>query len=34
MHDIALTFFVSVITIGLVVGIYVAVLSAMQGPLE
>jgi flagellar biosynthesis protein FliQ len=34
MHDLAMTFFVSVITIGLVVGIYVAVLSAMQGPLK
>ena len=34
MHDLALTFFVSAITIGLVVGIYVAILSAMQGPLK
>lgn len=34
MHDIALTFFVSVVTVGLVVGIYVAILSAMQGPLK
>ena len=34
MHDIALTFLVSALTIGLVVGIYIAVLSAIQGPLK
>ena len=33
MHDLALTFLVSTVTVGLVVLIYVAILSAMKGPL-
>lgn len=33
MHDLALTFLVSVITVGLVTLIYIAVLSTMKGPL-
>jgi hypothetical protein len=32
MHDLALTFLVSVITIGMAVLVYVAVLSTMRGP--
>ena len=34
MHDLALTFLVSTVTIGLVMLIYVAILSTLQGPLR
>jgi hypothetical protein len=34
MHDIALTFLVSSVTIGLVCLVYVALLSHLQGPLK
>lgn len=34
MHDLALTFLVSVVTIGLVTMIYMAILSTMRGPLR
>lgn len=33
MHDLALTFLVSTVTVGLVVLVYVAILSTMKGPL-
>lgn len=33
MHDIGLTLLVSLVTVGLVVLIYVAVLSSLDGPL-
>ena len=33
MHDLALTFLASFVTIGLVVLIYIALLSSMEGPL-
>lgn len=32
MHDLAMTFLVSTITIGLVFMIYIAALSSMKGP--
>ena len=32
MHDIALTFLVSTVTIGLVLMIYIAALSTLRGP--
>ena len=32
MHDLALTFLVSTVTIGLVAMIYIAALSALKGP--
>jgi len=34
MHDLALTFLVSTVTVGLVILIYVALLSTMRGPLR
>jgi hypothetical protein len=34
MHDILLTGLVSTVTVGLVVLIYVAILSTMRGPLS
>ena len=34
MHDLALTFLVSTVTIGLVLLIYIAALSSLEGPLE
>ena len=33
MHDLALTFLVSFVTVGLVTLVYVAILSSMKGPL-
>jgi hypothetical protein len=33
MHDLALTFLASFVTVGLVVLIYVALLSTLKGPL-
>ena len=34
MHDLALTFLVSTVTIVLVMLVYVAILSTMRGPLR
>ena len=34
MHDLALTILVSTVTIGLVMLVYVAILSTMHGPLR